>query len=327
MGALGALPPARRRRWAVALVGLLSWPACSGEVAVGPTTSAAVVAGRAEFTPVVGRPSAIAIDPEAGVLWVADDGDGVVRRFDAGDGSSIGPAIAVSPHPTAIEVADGVVWVADPDGTITRIDAADGVMVGTTATGGVLVDLANADGVVWAADIQAGAVWAVDASNGASRVPIVVPAGAVRLAVAGTKLWVSGIDREVTPIDRLTGTVGAAVPAGEGPIGMAADGRGTLWVVSSDSRSVARLDAADGRALAERVGVGPAPVAVAVSGDDVWILNQDGPSLSHLDAISGSAVEVAIPLSGLPRGLVASDEGVWVVCVEPSQLAWVSARG
>jgi DNA-binding beta-propeller fold protein YncE len=285
----------------------------------GSTTRAA--SSPASLVALDGRPSAVALDEGAGVLWVADDEAGVVHRLSAERGEPAGPPVPVSPRPTAIDVEDGLVWVADPDGTLTRLDASTGTAAGPPiAVGGVLVDVVADGDRVWVADIEGSLLHTVDVATGAVGDGIPVRAGVVRMAVAGPRLWVTGLEAEVTPVDRATGTVGDPVPVGNGPIGLAADAREGLWVANSDDATVSRLAADDGQALGPAISVGPAPIDVAVLGDDVWVLDQDGPSLTHLDAETGRTIDrVQLPLR--PRGLVATAETVWVVGVDPGGAA------
>jgi YVTN family beta-propeller protein len=176
---------------------------------------------------------------------------------------------------------------------------------------------------VWVADIEASAIRSVEVATGAVSEAIQVPAGVVRMAVAGPRLWVTGLESEVTPIDRATGAVGATVPVGSGPIGLAVDGSGSLWIANSDDATVSRLSGDDGRALGAPWPVGPAPIDVVVVGDDVWVLDQDGPSVTHLDVRTGLPVGDAVELPLRPRGLVATPSGLWAVGVDPSGAALV----
>jgi DNA-binding beta-propeller fold protein YncE len=273
--------------------------------------------------PLTGRPADVAADGD--VLWVADDERGVVVRLDAADGSSLGEPIAVSPQPAAIDVGDGVVWVADPDGTVTRVDSTTGSAHGPPlAVGGVLVDVLADGRRAWVADIEAGVVRSVDADTDEVGPPIEVPGGVVRLVRAGPRIWVSGVEDTITPLDPVTGTVGEAVAVGTGPIGLAST-RDVLWVANSDDDTVSRLDPATGRSLGNEISVGDAPVAVVIAGGDSWVLDQDGPSLTRIGGAAGGQVgRVSLPMR--PRAMVSTDAGIWVVGVDPSAAVLVRVR-
>jgi streptogramin lyase len=311
-----------RSRAPIALLSLVvaATVACADGPDAEPPSSSTTAADATDVSLVEldGRPSAVAVDEDAGVLWVTDDEAGVVHRLSADSGDAVGEAVRVTAHPTAIDVVDGLVWVADPGGTLTRLDAATGTAAGPPITvGGVLVDVVADDDRVWVADIEASVVRSVDVATGAVSEGIEVPAGVVRMAVAGPRLWVTGLESEVTPIDRASGAVGEPVPVGNGPIGVGVDSRGSLWVANSDDATVSRLASDDGRPLGGPFDVGPAPIGVVVVGDDLWVLDQDGPSVSHLDARTGRRLDPALDLPFRPRGFVATASALWVVGVDP----------
>jgi streptogramin lyase len=220
-------------------------------------------------------------------------------------------------------VADGVVWVIDATGTATRVDSAQQSERLQVDLGGTLVDVVAADGSVYVGDIERGVVHELDAATGAARRQLTVPDGVVRLALDGPRLWVTGTDHTVTPIDRTTGVAGPPVEVGNGPIGLAvADG--TVWVANGDDATVSRLDAATGARRGPDVAVGSGPVAIAVHGEDVWVLAQDVGRVTHLRASTGERAEpdIAVP-AGLRRArdLVVTDAGVWIVGTDAGQVA------
>jgi len=104
-----------RCRRAAAFVVAATILACSSASTQPTSTTTAPARSRVEISPLEGRPSALAVG--AGAVWVADDERGVVLRLDEHSGKQFGPAIAVSPHPIAIDVSDSKVWVADRAGT------------------------------------------------------------------------------------------------------------------------------------------------------------------------------------------------------------------
>jgi DNA-binding beta-propeller fold protein YncE len=186
--------------------------------------------------------------------------------------------------------------------------------------GGALVDAVVLGDRLYVGDIERSLVHVLDAATGAAVAPAVaVPAGVVRLAAAGERLWVTGLEDQVTPIDVATGVAGSPATVGLGPIGAVATGQ-VLWVANSDDDSLSRLDPETGAPLGDAVAVGAAPVALAVDGDVLWVLEQDGPSATPLDARTGEAVgdPIALPGGFRPRGLAVAPTGVWVVGVDPS---------
>jgi streptogramin lyase len=283
--------------------------------------TAAPVAGVAEpdlIVPIEGRPSAIAYG--AGVLWVADDGTGVVHRLDPADGTPLGPPIPVTSAPVAVEVGAGRAWVVDPSGTLTGIDlGAPSEPALSVELGGALVDVAVDGEHVWVGDIGAGTVRSVDASTGALSAPLPVPGGVVRLALDEDRLWVSGLEDAVTPIDLPTGPVGEPLTVGVAPIGMAV-GDGSLWVANSEDDTVTHLRGG-GPGTGPAWAVGPAPIELALVGGDVWVLEQDAPALTRYRG-DGEVVS-SVPLPTRPRGLVRTPAGIWIAGVDESVVVLV----
>lgn len=279
------------------------------------TTSAAGDALPIELSPLLGRPSAVAV--RDGTVWVADDGRDVVVRLDASNGAQLGPTVPVPPAPIAMAVGAGGLWVAGAGGTLARIDPATGTVGEVTQVGGTPADVLVVGDTVWVADLGRSAVVPVDASSGTPDAPVPVAAGAVRLAASGERLWVTNLDSTVTSIDLATHEVGEPLVVGGGPIGLAvADG--VVWVANGDDGTVSRLDEATGEPLGDPVPVGAAPVGLAVVGHDLWVIEQDGRSATRIDTRTGTVELRSGDLATRPRDVVGDDGAVWVVGVDPS---------
>jgi hypothetical protein len=74
------------------------------------------------------HPQAIALDPSAPVLWIADSGNDSLRALRLGGGELTTVALPQRLHaPGGMAVADGVVWIADTDAhAVLRYDSRDG---------------------------------------------------------------------------------------------------------------------------------------------------------------------------------------------------------
>ncbi len=102
-----------------------------------------------------------------------------------------------------------------------------------------------------------------------------------------------------------------------------------LWVVNPDNDSVAVIDAATRRRVAE-IAVGAAPRSVAVApGGRVWVANRDAASLSVIDPGSLAVVAThALPRASQPHGLVfAPDGSAWVALEATGAVVRVDAAG
>jgi DNA-binding beta-propeller fold protein YncE len=309
-----------------ALVAAVALVACSSaSKGSAPSTTTAPAHSRTEISPLEGRPSAVAVG--AGAVWVADDARGVVLRLDERNGRQVGPPVAVSPHPIAIDVSDSKVWVADRAGTITRIDIASATVTDAPIDlGGHVVDLIVDGKVVWVADIETNTVQPLDVGTGALGERVVVVDGVVRLAAGPTGVWVTNRDHTATQIDRATHKVGPPVAVGAFPIGVTI-ANGVAWIANSDDGTVSRLGADDGHTIGPAVDVGGAPISIAVANDDAWVVQQDARAISRLDARTGVIVERGVDLHLRPRDAASSSAGTWVVGIDPSAAVLVRPPG
>ncbi|MEO6349889.1 MAG: ABC transporter substrate-binding protein [Candidatus Limnocylindrales bacterium] len=112
--------------------------------------------------PVAAAPVAIAAD-ESGVWVVSADG-AAVSHLDGVSGVTLAPPITLSSRPTAIAIGAGSVWVASGDGSVTRIDPQTNRVTATIDVGGSLSGIAATQDAVWVADRQ-GYVYQLEAAN------------------------------------------------------------------------------------------------------------------------------------------------------------------
>ncbi|MDP9398314.1 MAG: hypothetical protein M3P96_11080 [Actinomycetota bacterium] len=103
----------------------------------------------------------------------------------------------------------------------------------------------------------------------------------------------------------------AAVPVGEGPVGLALDDRGRLWSVASGDGTVARVDPAS-EEVALRVRVGERPLRAAWWAGGLWVTVAGDKALVRVDGRTG-AVTDRVPVGGAPDGIVAAFGSLWAV--------------
>ena len=190
--------------------------------------------------------------------------------------------------------------------------------------GGTLVDVVADDSGAWVGDLEGSRVLHLTRS-GEVDAEHVVPDGVVRLALGAgdaDRMWVTGRDHTVTPIDLATGQVLPAVPVGNGPIGVAAT-LDAVWVANGDDGTVSRLDPVTGARLGPDVPVGGGPVVLAPLGDSLWVLAQDAGLVVRVDIETARVVqEFPIPPElSRARDLVVTPHGLWVVGVDRAMLA------
>ncbi len=75
-------------------------------------------------------PQAIALDPDAPLLWIADSGNDLLRTLRLGGGELTTHALPQRLHgPAGLAVADGVVWIADTDShAVLRLETQTGAL-------------------------------------------------------------------------------------------------------------------------------------------------------------------------------------------------------
>jgi DNA-binding beta-propeller fold protein YncE len=270
-------------------------------------------------TALEGRPSAVALADDGEVL-VVDDEQGLLQRIGVDPHPRVDPGLAPGGALVGVAATDEGVWVIAAQGSAVRV----GRPPVFAPLGGTLVDVVGAGDVLYVGDLESGVVHELDAATGAVLRAVAVPHGVVRLALDDGRLWVTGTESSVTPIDLATFTPSAPAGVGGGPIGVAV-AAGTVWVANGDDGTVSRLDAATGARRGPDVAVGAGPIAVAVRGDDVWVLVQDGGALARLRAGSGRVVDTTPlpPQLTRARDLAVDQEGVYVVGVDAPLLAFL----
>ncbi|MCA1714146.1 MAG: hypothetical protein LC715_03125, partial [Gammaproteobacteria bacterium] len=75
-------------------------------------------------------PQAIALDPDAPLLWIADCGNDRLRTLRLGGGELTTYSLPQPLHgPSGLAVANGAVWIADTDGhAVLRLDTQSGAL-------------------------------------------------------------------------------------------------------------------------------------------------------------------------------------------------------
>jgi YVTN family beta-propeller protein len=113
-------------------------------LAIGLTSADAPIA--LGFTP-----GALALDVDAGALWIVDRAGNAVVRYDTRSRDQVA-RVPVGSRPVAIGIGGGGVWVANSgDGTVSRIDPATNEVVAIITIGGAPVGVAVSGETVWVA--------------------------------------------------------------------------------------------------------------------------------------------------------------------------------
>jgi YVTN family beta-propeller protein len=165
-------------------------------------------------------PGAVAIGN--GAVWVVNEVDGTVSRFDL-DSGSVTNVVPVGSGPAGIATGLGAVWVASENsGTVLRIDPAAGEVVEAIPVGNGPTGVAIGDGSVWVANTRDGTVSRIDPATNSVRA--VVPVGTSPSAVAADddSVWVADGDQgTISRIDPKSGDIAKTIGLGSRPNALA----------------------------------------------------------------------------------------------------------
>src|SRR4029453_17565472 len=122
-------------------------------------------------------------------------------------------------------------------------------------------------------------------ATGRTVATITVPRAPLDLAATPRAVWVTNAGAggdNVARIDpRTNRLVGRPVRTGASPQSLAVGG-GSLWVANNDERTVARIDQASGKVVAD-IPVPSEPHRVAYGAGTVWVSNWHDDSVSRID--------------------------------------------
>jgi YVTN family beta-propeller protein len=210
-----------------------------GSLWVGDSTASTVDQINPATEQVIGRPINVGGQPYAttvasGSLWVANYNDTLARISTGGTGSA-SPTVSVfhaESGPKRITELGNTLFVAnESEGTVTKIDASTGRLLGTIHVGFHPSSISAISGSLWLADRGQGTVTRVDIGSGkANGSPIHVGSAPRRMTVSNNTLWISnGGDGTVARIDLSTGHVLAPIKVGGYPDAITAQ-NGIVWV-------------------------------------------------------------------------------------------------
>jgi YVTN family beta-propeller protein len=244
-----------------------------------------------------------------GALWVADRGEGRVRKIDPASRTVV-QTLDVGASPEAVTVWAGAVWVANfADDTVSRISVVANQVVQTISVGTGPSAIASGPSGVWVANSADDTVQRIDPESGKAQASVAVGAGPDGIAVDGRSLWVAnGRDGTVSHVDADLGeAISGPIPVGTGPRGIAVYG-GSVWVADQLDQTVTRIDRITLRTQSILVGDGPR--SVVVSHGSVWVGEEYRGVLDRIDPKTMTAKQFSVGSS--PRGLAALSDRVWV---------------
>lgn len=116
-------------------------------------------------------------------------------------------------------------------------------------------------------------------------------------------------------------TPGDFVKTAPGPVGLAVDTRGRVWVANADSGTVSRLSAG-GTRVDLTTPVGAAPLRLAMAGGAVWVTVFTDGKLVRLDSRTGRVTKT-VRVGSEPEGVTAAFGSLWVVLQVSAELVRV----
>ncbi len=238
------------------------------------------------------------------------DAPNVVRAIDAA--GDLGEAFAVGRGASAVDVADGMLWVANTyGGTLSALPTRGGE--GTVIGAGAPTDVAAWAGVVWVLDPFNGTVLAVGVSDARLLDTIDVRGRAIAASESG--VWVADdINDLVHRIDPRSRSIVAtiALPPGSGPAGIAAT-ENAVWIVNTLSGTLSRIDPRSNEVVLEALALSIRPSAVAAGPDGVWVASEIDDAILRIDPATNRAVGVSRSCDQ-PTDLDVIGAGAIVIC-------------
>ena len=208
-----------------------------------------------------------------------------------------------------VAAGEGAVWVANEEGTVSRVDAATRRVVQRITVGRDPAGVAAGHGAVWVATSGERSVsWINPATNTVvKRVP--VGNGPTGIALGDGAVWVANsLDNSVSRINATTGKVVTMIPGVGGTPSGVAVGLGAVWVSNTTDGTVSRISPSS-NTVVRSIPVGNGPGAIAVGADAVWVANSLDDTISRIDPATDTVV--AIGVGDGPSAVAVGPGAVW----------------
>jgi YVTN family beta-propeller protein len=103
-----------------------------------------------------------------------------------------------------------------------------------------------------------------------------------------------------------------------------AAGDGAIWVTSSDTNSISRIDA-NSHQLRQTIQVGDGPSGLAVGAGDVWVANSLAGTVSRIDQAANRLMQT-IPVGNNPTAVAFGEGAVWVTNVDDQTVSRIDPK-
>jgi serine/threonine-protein kinase len=288
---------------------------------VAPGTAVRINAATGQVTAVVrvgGTPNAVAAG--GGLVWVADRKDATLWVIDQRTNQVqtkvplSGPVPAGPGGPTIAFQGESAWVVTSADKSVSRIDANTktpmpiniNALPSSVAVGG---------DTILVAEQAAGTVEVIDMITGNTRRLAVgkEPSG-VALVRTGLTGWVVDHERrDLVQVDTGSVTVDRRIALPVIPNQVTRSNDGALWVTSSPSGQVVRVDPRAPHSKVPRIPVGSGPTGIAFGSGRVWVADSNDTTLSFIETDPDDNYNVAtIQLGFHPTAVAFDGDSVWV---------------
>lgn len=242
--------------------------------------------------------------------------------WSVGPQTSSGLGITVVGSGPQFPQSDGLdVWVPNNnDGTVTRVRASDGSVLGTwTGATGAWAVLVAMGRIFITGYLDQGCIYVIDPTQPPGPVSILASnlgGGTRSIAFDGEKIWTGNFNEGslslVTPIQNnppnITKVTGFTLPSG-----LIFDGH-RIWVASVATGMIYRLDPEG--AIETSVQVGRGPELMTFDGANIWVPNSNDASLSVVRSSDGSVLKTFTG-NGLFEPFAAGFDGQRVLVTDP----------
>jgi serine/threonine-protein kinase len=229
-------------------------------------------------------------------------------------GPSVAAPVAIGKPPLRIAAGSEKIWVlSEPEGTLTRIDAASDLVTGSPLDlGKGVAAVAVGGGSVWVSDAKTGQLLRVDDESGKVTQRIEVGGHPGPLVYGGGRVWVADTDGAgITAVNAKGGrVVRRRLAPHTAPLRLAT-GAGGLWVSDATTDTVRRIDLGT-LAAGAPIPAGRRPAGITVADGLVWVADARSDSVTRVDpslrAVSGAPIAVGEHPGGIDTGT----DAVWV---------------
>jgi hypothetical protein len=228
-------------------------------------------------------------------------------------------SFAVGTHPAGVAFDGSNIWVANfSDGTLTKLRAGDGAVLGIFLVGASADGLAFDGANIWVSNYNENTVTKLRASDGTILGSFPVGQKPQLLAFDGDNIWVANSgDGTVSELRASDGLTLGTFRVGVGPYAVAFDGA-NIWVSNgglpgSVSSTVTELRASDGSAQGTFT-VGNDPLGLAFDGANIWVANANDGTVTELRAADGTLLGT-FTVGSAPAGVGFDGSNIWVVNV------------